>query len=95
MVSVHKSIEHVIRISTRLLLVAVIFYQGVGLNSLVVEHWSRAKTLLYVFTLIDVVNCLCLSVCIWLAYFAIRTLKWMRKNQDGENQRPESEIAGE
>ena len=31
------------RIFTRLLLVALVFYQGYGLNSLVVEHFSHAK----------------------------------------------------
>lgn len=67
------------RIATRFLLVAIVMYQGVGLNNLVVEHWSHAETSFKLFVAVDIINCILLSACIWLAYFAIRWMKWKRK----------------
>ena len=69
------------RVATRLLLLATVMYQGWGLNALVVEHWSHAKSSLGLglLTVVDVLNCVCLGACVWLAYFAIRWMKLRRK----------------
>ena len=87
MVSAHKCLEHVVRIATRLALVAVVMYQGVNLNELAVKHWTRAKEISFqLFVGVDVINCILLSACIWLAYFAIRWMKWKRKTATGDHE---------
>ena len=79
MTSAHKLIEHVMRVATRFVLAAAVMYQGTILNELVTEHWSHAEAYYHAFTAVDVVNCILLSACIWLAYFAIRWMKIKRK----------------
>ena len=82
MVSAHKLLEHVMRVVTRLVLAAAVMYQGSGLNDLVTEHWSHAKTMRQLLTAVDIINCILLSACIWIAYFAIKWMKIVRKTRD-------------
>ena len=87
MVSVHKLLEHVARVAIRLVLAATVLYQGACLNLLVVEHWSHAKTSYHLMTILDILNCILLCACIWLAYFAIRWMKLKRKKHAGMDPR--------